>query len=94
MALDFYDFYSGCGGTSRGMLDAGMTVRFGLDIDPDAKTTYEANFKEAKFIDKDIRQVSPDRYCSIRRAERRAPSPFRGVRTMSAVFKAESDKER
>lgn len=60
MALDFYDFFSGCGGTSRGMQDAGMTVRFGLDSDPDAKTTYEANFKEAKFIDKDIRKVSSD----------------------------------
>ena len=34
MALDFYDFFSGCGGTSRGMQDAGMTVRFGLDVDP------------------------------------------------------------
>ena len=60
MALDFYDFFSGCGGTSRGMQDAGMTVRFGLDSDPDAKTTYETNFKEAKFVDKDICQVSPD----------------------------------
>ena len=60
MALDFYDFFSGCGGTSRGMQDAGMTVRLGLDVNPDAKTTYEANFKKAKFVCKDIRQVSPD----------------------------------
>ena len=60
MALDFYDFFSGCGGTSRGMQDAGMTVRFGLDVDPDAKMTYEANYKKAKFIYKDIRLVSTD----------------------------------
>ena len=42
------------------MQDAGMTARFGLDIDPDAKTTYEANFKRAKFVCKDIRLVSTD----------------------------------
>ena len=60
MALDFYDLFSGCGGTSRGMQDAGMTVRFGLDFDPDAKMTYEANYKKAKFICKDIRLVSAE----------------------------------
>ena len=60
MTPDFYDFYSGAGGTSRGMQDAGMTVCFGLDIDPDAKTTYEANYKNVAFICKDIRSVSAD----------------------------------
>ena len=58
MPLDFYDFFSGCGGTSRGMQDAGMTVRLGLDLDPDAKLTYETNYKDAKFICTDIRDVS------------------------------------
>ena len=60
MAVDFYDFFSGCGGTSRGMQDAGMTVRFGLDVDPDAKKTFVANHKKAKFVCKDIRLVSID----------------------------------
>ena len=60
MTVDFYDFFSGCGGTSCGMQQAGMTVRFGLDIDPDARETWEANFKRAKFLCKDIRHVSVD----------------------------------
>ena len=60
MALDFYDFFSSCGGTSCGMQNAGMTVRFGLDIDPDAKRTWEANYKKAKFLCRDIRQVGVD----------------------------------
>ena len=60
MAVDFYDFFSGCGGTSRGMQDAGMTVRFGLDVDSDAKMTFEANYNKAKFICKDIRLISVD----------------------------------
>lgn len=42
------------------MQQAGMTVRFGLDVDPDAKTTWERNYKKAKFLCKDIRQVSVD----------------------------------
>lgn len=58
MKLDFYDFFSGCGGTSRAMQDVGMDVRFGLDVDPDASRTYKDNFKNAKFICSDIRQVS------------------------------------
>lgn len=37
-----------------------MNIRFGLDSDLDAKTTYEANFKKAKFLCKDIRAVSTD----------------------------------
>ena len=60
MALDFYDFFSGCGGTSCGMQSAGMTVRFGLDVDPDAKMTWETNYKKAEFVCKDIRQVSAE----------------------------------
>ena len=60
MAIDFYDFFSSCGGTSCGMQRAGMTVRFGLDVDPDAKITWEANYKKAKFLCNDIRQVSVD----------------------------------
>ena len=60
MAADFHDFFSGCGGTSLGMQLAGMTIRFGLDFDPDAKETYKANFEKAKFICKDIRNVSVD----------------------------------
>ena len=34
--IDFYDFFSGCGGISCGMRQAGMTVRLGIDIDTDS----------------------------------------------------------
>ena len=60
MKIDVSDFYSGCGGTSLGMQMAGMTIRFGLDSDPEAKTTYEANFQNTKFLCEDIRKVSTD----------------------------------
>jgi DNA (cytosine-5)-methyltransferase 1 len=55
--LNFYDFFSGCGGTSRGMSAAGMAVRLGLDIDPDAARTFRANFPGSEFICQDIRSL-------------------------------------
>lgn len=55
--LNFYDFFSGCGGTSRGMSAAGMAVRLGLDIDPDAAKTFRANFPGSEFICQDIRTL-------------------------------------
>lgn len=60
LPLDFCDFFSGCGGTSRGMQEAGLSVRFGLDMDPDARDSFEANFPQAKFLCKDIRRLTSD----------------------------------
>jgi len=57
MSMDYYDFFSGCGGTSRGMQDAGLTVRLGIDWDKDAEATYKTNFKTANFVRADIRKL-------------------------------------
>ena len=58
VAIHFYDFFSGCGGTSVGMQNAGLSVRMGIDIDPDAAATFKANFTHADFICRDIRNIS------------------------------------
>ena len=58
------------------MQQAGMNVRFGLDIDPDTKKTYEANFKKAKFICKDIRHVSADDVAPYIKRRRNWPIVF------------------
>jgi DNA (cytosine-5)-methyltransferase 1 len=55
--MDFYDFFSGCGGTSQGMWEAGLRVRLGIDFDPDAARTYRTNFPKADFIRRDIRRL-------------------------------------
>ena len=55
-----FDFFSGCGGASRGFQDAGMEVVFALDWDPDAKETFEKNFPSAKFVFTDIRNTTVD----------------------------------
>ena len=55
--MDFYDFFSGCGGTSQGMHEAGLRVRLGIDSDHDSARTYQANFPGAAFICRDIRRL-------------------------------------
>jgi DNA (cytosine-5)-methyltransferase 1 len=57
MKIRVFDFFSGCGGTSLGFTQAGLDVVFGLDNDPDAAATFQANIKNASFIQKDIRKV-------------------------------------
>ena len=52
-----FDFFSGCGGASRGFQDAGMDIVFGLDWDGDAERTFKLNFPAATFEAGDIRLV-------------------------------------
>ncbi|MCY4583987.1 MAG: DNA cytosine methyltransferase [Chloroflexi bacterium] len=51
------DFFSGCGGTSCGLKAAGLTILAGIDNDPDAAMTYQANFPRAAFWADDIRAI-------------------------------------
>ncbi|HIP44527.1 MAG TPA: DNA cytosine methyltransferase [Sulfurospirillum arcachonense] len=51
------DLFAGAGGLSRGLLDAGINVIAGIDLDHTAQETYEHNNK-SKFIYKDIRDVT------------------------------------
>ena len=53
-----YDFFCGCGGTSRGFQNAGIDIAFALDIDPDAKSTFIQNFPKTIFCDKSITKLT------------------------------------
>ena len=55
--VEVVDFFSGCGGTSVGLKQAGMRILLGIDKDADAVETYQANFPEADVLHRDIRQV-------------------------------------
>ena len=59
------DFFSGCGGTSTGLRDAGMEIVLGLDVEPEASETYRHNFPEAAFIERDIVDVSPSEVADL-----------------------------
>jgi DNA (cytosine-5)-methyltransferase 1 len=54
LPIHVYDFFCGCGGTSAGFKAAGLEIQVGIDIDPDAQRTFEANFPEAIFLRRDI----------------------------------------
>ena len=57
LPVEVVDFFSGCGGTSFGLKQAGMQILLGIDKDEDAAATYRQNIPEAAFICRDIRQV-------------------------------------
>ncbi len=52
------DFFCGAGGLTRGLLDAGVDVALGIDIDPSAKATYENN-NRVPFIEADLHTFCP-----------------------------------
>ena len=52
------DFYCGAGGLTRGLLNAGIHVRLGVDSNEAYRDTYELNNAPAKFLFKNIRNLS------------------------------------
>ena len=56
-SLKVFDFFCGCGGSSSGLRASGMEIAFGLDNDPDAERTFQANFPKAAFMSADLAHV-------------------------------------
>lgn len=54
LPIKVFDFFSGCGGASKGFQTAGMDIVFALDNDPAAGETFEASFPDAHFLLADI----------------------------------------
>lgn len=53
------DFFCGVGGLTRGLLDAGIQVVAGFDIDGQCKETYERNNRPARFYKEDVKDIRP-----------------------------------
>lgn len=51
------DFFCGAGGLTRGLLDAGIEVLAGVDVDERLRRTYEENNEPSRFVCQDIRDV-------------------------------------
>lgn len=54
------DLFSGCGGLSAGMVQAGFTAKVAIEVDKHAVLTYRMNHSKTTVIEKDIRRVSAD----------------------------------
>jgi DNA (cytosine-5)-methyltransferase 1 len=53
------DCFCGAGGLTRGLLDAGVLVVAGFDIDGRCKKTYERNNRPVKFYRADVSSIDP-----------------------------------
>lgn len=54
------DIFSGCGGLSEGLVQAGFAAKAAIEIDKHAVLAYRMNHPETKVIEKDIRKVAAD----------------------------------
>ena len=59
-ALNAIDLFSGCGGLSAGMVQAGFNSKVSIEIDKYAVLAYRMNHPETIVIENDIRKVSSD----------------------------------
>ena len=57
--MNAIDFFCGGGGMTRGLLDAGIDVIFGLDSNPSCQRTYERN-NHIPYLNRDILAVEGD----------------------------------
>ncbi|TKK84330.1 DNA cytosine methyltransferase [Herbidospora galbida] len=53
------DLFCGAGGLTHGLLQSGINVRAGIDLDPACRFPFEAN-NSAVFIERDVNQVSAE----------------------------------
>jgi len=51
------DFFSGAGGLTRGLVDAGIPVVLGIDADGGCRETYERNNPGSRFLHADVRDL-------------------------------------
>jgi len=66
------DLFSGCGGLSRGLKDAGFRVVAAVEIDGKARETYSLNHLEVPLVGDDIRKVRPSQLmkaCGLKKGQ-------------------------
>lgn len=57
--LSAIDLFSGCGGLSRGLKDAGFRVHAAVEINAKAQETYRLNHPDVRLYEQDIRELDP-----------------------------------
>lgn len=68
-ALNAIDLFSGCGGLSEGMVQAGFTTKAAIELDKYAVLAYRMNHPKTKVIENDIRKVSSDDIIAVLNGE-------------------------
>jgi len=78
LPIKVFDFFSGCGGTSKGFLDSGMDVVFALDNDPEAANTYKSNLPGVYFLESNIVDIKEEILIPIIKKYQGSPLLFSG----------------
>ena len=65
--LQAIDLFSGCGGLSVGLEDAGIKVKYAVELDPKIAKSYEENHENTTMINKNIREISDEEFKKIGR---------------------------
>ena len=60
MPINAIDLFCGAGGLTRGLLDAGINVRAGYDIDQNCAFPYEENNEGVRYISRSVDKVTRD----------------------------------
>ena len=67
--LNAVDLFSGCGGLSEGLRQAGFKVVAGVEVDQYAAKTYRINHPEATLFESDIRELDTTKILNILNGE-------------------------
>jgi len=59
-SIKVFDFFSGAGGASCGFRNAGLDIVLGVDKDKDCSATFQMNFPESLFLQKNISSLTPE----------------------------------
>ncbi|MFH5883671.1 DNA cytosine methyltransferase [Halalkalibaculum sp. DA3122] len=59
------DLFSGCGGLTQGMSDAGFQTKVAVELEEDAVKAFKLNHPDTQVIQKDIREISVDEIKSV-----------------------------
>lgn len=58
------DLFCGIGGNAHGLIQSGISVVAGVDIDPTCRYGFESNNQSARFVESDARKLSPGEIAS------------------------------
>lgn len=64
MKYSAIDLFSGCGGLTQGLKDAGFEVLAAVEIDAKARETYRLNHQDVALVGADIREVTTEQMLS------------------------------
>lgn len=96
--FDAIDLFSGGGGLSEGMQQAGFNILSAVEVEPVAAETFRANYKNAVVIERDIRHVSTSeilKQCEIAKGQLDLLAgcpPCQGFSSLTSKYKRNDER--